>query len=50
MPESAGRFAEADAELARLVAREAHEEAQRQEALAAAQHKAEARLRMLCKR
>ena len=41
MPESAGRFAEADAELARLVAREAHEEAQRQEALAAAQHKAE---------
>ena len=42
LPESAGRFAEADAELARLVAREAHEEAQRQEALAAAQHKAEA--------
>lgn len=41
MPESAGRFAEADAELARLVAREAHEEAQRQEALAATQHKAE---------
>ena len=34
MPESGGRFAEADAELARLVAREAHEEAQRQEALA----------------
>ena len=33
MPESGGRFAEADAELARLVAREAHEEAQRQEAL-----------------
>ncbi|TYK68694.1 cell division protein FtsZ [Comamonas sp. Z3] len=41
MPESVGRFAEADAELARLVAREAHEEAQRQEALAAAQQKAE---------
>lgn len=34
MPEPGGRFAEADAELARLVAREAHEETQRQQALA----------------
>lgn len=34
LPEATGRFAEADAELARLVAREAHEEAQRQQALA----------------
>ncbi|QXZ10820.1 cell division protein FtsZ [Comamonas sp. Y33R10-2] len=34
LPEAAGRFAEADAELARLVARDAHEDAQRQESAA----------------
>jgi hypothetical protein len=36
VPEAAGRFAEADAELARIVAQEAHEEQQRQAAVEAA--------------
>ncbi|MEQ6434119.1 cell division protein FtsZ [Comamonas sp. w2-DMI] len=42
VPEAAGRFAEADAELARIVAQEAYEEQQRQAALEAARQQAAA--------